>query len=113
MNYSVLDLNANCKHYISINPFYELLLTHLSGAMTTRTAKEMNVKLIGQFKPCKPCVIGKARKKNVTKNPVKCSSTIQEPLFVDVSLPTAKSLGGNKYWLLDIEYKTDYGRSFF
>ena len=58
VTFSALDLNANCKCYVNINDFHELL-GHPSEAIARKNANEINVKLTLQFKPYEFCALGK------------------------------------------------------
>ena len=81
---------------------------HPSEKMTRKTAEKIYAKLTGQLRTCEPCALGKERNKNVSKILVEHSSMTGEHLFLDINLPTAKSLGGRHYLLLVIEDMTYY-----
>ena len=80
----------------------------------TRISKKMDVMVTGFFQTCKVSTLGKAQKTNVSKTVNKCwSYGAVEWLFIDISSPTATSLGGKKYWLLMVNDHTDYMEFFF
>ena len=55
---------------ININE-YHCALGHPCEATTRATAKAFGVRLVGQFKPCEDCALGKAKAKKISKVPVK------------------------------------------
>ena len=81
-------------------------LGHLSEAIATVMAEEMDAIMMVIFHPCRACTVGKAKKANVPKRK-QCSTIAREKLFIEISLPTATSLGGKKYWLLIFDDFTD------
>ena len=90
---------ATQKINVNVNTLHELL-GHPSEAMMRKIAKELNVILTGIVEPCKACILGKAKEPNVSTITHKCSAMIGEMLFIDISVPTVKSLGGKRHWLL-------------
>ena len=82
-------------------------MCHPNIVATKATAKSRKVKLTGTPKPCKPCAIGKARQKGVSKTPVKRASEPGERFFIDISSPRVRSIGGNQHMLLGLDDYSD------
>jgi len=77
------------------------------------TAAQMNLKLIGTMDSCEDCALAKARQKNIPKLNPNRSSIPGERLYLDISGIKAKSMGGNKYWVLIVDDATGMKWSFF
>jgi len=97
---------------ININE-YHCALGHPCEATTRATAKAFGVRLVGQFKPCEDCALGKAKAKKISKVQVKRASKPGSRLCIDISSPSTKSIGGKSHWLLVVDDCTDYAWSFF
>ena len=92
---------------------YHAKLGHPNMVATRMTAKIRDVALKGDIKPCEDCMIAKARQKNVPKARIERSEIPGERIFIDISSPTKKSVGGSKHWLLVLDDCTDMPFSFF
>ena len=97
---------------INVNQYHEEL-GHPSMATTRATAKAKDVRVKDAPKVCEDCLFGKARKKSVPKEKVEQSKTPGERLFIDISSPTQRSIGGNRHWLLILDDHSDKCFSFF
>ena len=75
-------------------------LRHTLDAITEANGKAMGLQLIGMFKSCKACALGKAKKERVAEP---CSIIKGERLFIDISSSSMASMGGKKCWLLEVE----------
>ncbi len=87
---------------------YHKALGHPSEAITCASAHAEGVSLKGNFNPCEDCALGKARQNNVSKKAVPRSTNKGERLFIDISSPSTKSMGGKQHWLLIVDDCTDY-----
>ncbi len=67
--------------------------SHASEATTRATAKARGIKPTGIFQPCESCLVGKARKTNISKEPNERSKVPGERLMLDISSPNTVSLG--------------------
>eukprot|EP01083_Nonionella_stella_P004795 13981_1 len=92
---------------------YHRELGHPSEMTTRSTAKARGEKLGGTFTQCKECVLSKAKQKKVSKDSVERSKTPGGRLFIDISSPKTKSIGGSKHWLLVVDDCSDNTFSFF
>ena len=72
---------------------------HPSEASTHKTAMQMNVMIMGTFKPCVACASGKTKKANVSKLPNERAAKLGERLLNDIASLTEVSLGRKKHWL--------------
>eukprot|EP01083_Nonionella_stella_P273276 926952_1 len=86
---------------------YHRELGHPSEMTTRSTAKARGEKLGGTFTQCKECVLSKAKQKKVSKDSVERSKTPGGRLFIDISSPKTKSIGGSKHWLLVVDDCSD------
>ena len=77
------------------------------------TAKYYNIKVTGTLEPCEDCKLSKARQKNVTKLSEGTATAPGERLCVDISSVRDVSFGGNKFWILVLDDKTDMIWSMF
>ena len=59
--------------------------------------QKMDVMVTRIFQPCKACTLGKAKKANKSKTVNKHSIIPRGWLLIDISSPTATSLGGKKH----------------
>ena len=62
---------------------------------------------------CEECVLGKAKKTSVPKVKLERANRPGERIFIDISSPTTKSIGGSRHWLLVLDDYSDYPMSFF
>ena len=110
-NYSYINGPSNhCA--VALNDYHEFL-GHPGEEITRRTAKVRDMKLQGKYDPCKGCLLGKARQKDVPKAPKERAQKPAERLFIDISYQTIGSLRGNIYWLLAIDDHSGRAKSFF
>ena len=79
---------------------------------TRATAKNLDIKLVGKFKPCESCALGKAKQNNISKLPAKQVEYLGERLCLAISSPSTKSIEGKHHWLLVVNNCTDYVWSF-
>jgi len=104
--------NLQAGREININVLHQRM-GHANEDTIRKTAAAMGVKVIGNFMKCEDCAFGKARQKNLNKNPVPRSETKGERLFIDIAPISSESYGGAKYWLLVIDDATDHCWSYF
>ena len=97
---------------LDINDYHERL-GHPGENVTRWTAKFFGVALSGPALQCNACALSKARQKNVPKATVPRSTIPGERLFIDISSPSVKSIGGSRHWLLVLDDATDLPFSFF
>ena len=82
-------------------------------AVTKSTAKSRKVTISGTPEICKDCVLAKAKKASVPKEKVDLSKVPGERLFINISSPSERSIGGNRHWLLVLDDYSDFPMSFF
>ena len=75
-------------------------LGHPGEDMTRATGKHMGFTLTGTFAPCEDCGIGKAKQTKMKKGVSSKSKTPGERIFIDISSPKTKSLGGKNHCCL-------------
>ena len=92
---------------------YHQSLGHPGEALTRSTAAARGIPLQGSWEPCEDCLVGKAHAKRISKDTVPRSKVVGERIFLDISSPQYRSLGGNKHWLLLLDDCTDHCWSFF
>ncbi len=73
---------------------YHKALGHPSEAITCGTAHAERILLKGNFSHCEDCALEKARQANVNKKAVPRSTNKGKRLFIDISSPSTKSMGG-------------------
>ncbi len=95
------------RRTVDINEYHKAL-GHLSKAITFSTAHAEDISSKGNFNPCENCTLGKARQANVSKKAIPRSTNEGEWLFIDISSPSTKSMGGKQHWLLILRDCTDY-----
>ena len=101
---------APCKK--NINDLH-IELGHPSKSITNATTKAMGIQVMGTFKPCKNCTLGKAKWQGVSKKAVAWSKTLGERLFFDISSPLTPTFGGKKHWLFVVDDSSNYVWSFY
>ena len=97
---------------IDINEAHELL-GHVGALSLRETARVFEWELTGQLEVCIGCTEAKAKATAVAKKTTTKATRPGERLFTDISGPYAKSIIGNKYWIMVVD---DYPRmkwSFF
>ena len=93
---------------------FHQLIGHQNEEVTKKTAEYYGVKLSGDMEACEPCLLAKARQKNLGK--VVKEKRAVEPggrLFFDISSVKRVSFGGSKFWLLIVDDATDFCFSYF
>jgi hypothetical protein len=75
--------------------------------------KYYGIKLYGKLEPCFSCSLAKIKQKNVRKVAVNPSTVPGERLLVDISLVSARSIGGAWFWVLVMDDYTGMCWSFF
>jgi len=96
-----------------LNWFHQIM-GHAHDQTSILMAKYYNIKVTGVLDPCEDCKLSKARQKNVTK--VSEGTAVVEPgerLCLDISSVRDISFGGNKFWILVLDDKTDMIWSIF
>ena len=68
-----------------------------------KTEKCYDWKLLGKFKTCEDCAVGKAKQKNTNKEWLQGSKNPGERLYIDISPIKAENFGGSKLWDLMID----------
>ena len=86
--------NVDTQRTVNVNKYHREL-GHPCEATTRATVKYFDIKLVGKFKPCESCALGKAKQKNVSKLPAKQEKYPGERLCLNISLPTTKVLEVN------------------
>ena len=97
---------------IDVNELHQAL-THPSERVTRTTGKALNMKVTGTFKPCEDCLIGKAKRANISKAPATRATEPGERISIDISSPKPTSIGGKKHWLLAVDDYSDFSWSYF
>ena len=87
-------------------------LGHIGVEDLKATARYYNINWKEDTKPwvCFGCALAKGKKKLVPKKVKARAFELAHCLFIDISSTKAKSLGGNKFWLLVVDDCTDYCR---
>jgi hypothetical protein len=78
-----------------------------------KTTNIHGLKLKGEFKVCKDCVLAKARQRNGNKDWKGGSQVPGERVNLDISLIKGESYGGSCFWALVVDDHTDYFWSLF
>ena len=100
------------KTTININNLHKIL-GHCGEATARMTGKAHGYDVVGAFKTCEACSIGKARQKNINKDWKGGSLTAGERLYVDISSIKGESYGGSKFWALVVDDYSSYCWSYF
>ena len=106
-------LKSKRYNRMDVNIFHEIF-GHVGEEATKLTAGYYKFSLKGEFEPCESCAKGKARQKNLGHSDDSNKTTNPgERLAFDVGSVKTESLGGSKYWLLVVDYATNFAWSFF
>ena len=70
------------------------------------TGNAKSLQLIGTFKPCNACALGRAKMARVSKMAITYSTVKGQRSFIDISSTATVSMGGKKHWLLLVEDST-------
>ena len=110
------DMVLHATEKMDINEFHQRT-THMSEDMTKKIAREHGIQLTGQLAPCEACARAKAKQKNIKKvvfdDGVRKIVKPGAKIGMDISYIKDTSYGGSKFWLLMIDYATDYCWSYF
>ena len=90
------------KNKIDINNLHTFL-GHCGEATSRMTGKAHGYDVVGVFKPCEACSVGKERQKNINKEWKGGSVIAGERLYVDISSIKGESYGGLKFWALVVD----------
>ena len=98
---------------MNVNVFHEMF-GHIGEDATKLTAGYYKFAWKGDFEPCESCARAKARQKNLGHADEGNQATNPgERLGFDLGSVKTESLGGSKFWLLVVDYATDFPWSFF
>ena len=96
---------------INVNHFHQQL-GHANEAVTRSTAKYLNYTIKGKFDICTECSLAKAKQTKLNKSTEMGDIKKGEKWSFDLS--TFKNDGGNsKHWLIFVDWKTKYQKSYF
>jgi transposase InsO family protein len=73
----------------------------------------MGYQVIGKQKTCEACELSKAKRKSIKKTMLTRAKTPCERMFVDITGPFSKTLGGTRYWLQIVDDASRMGFCFF
>jgi hypothetical protein len=77
------------------------------------TAKSYDYKLLGKFKTCEDCAVGKAKQNNTNQYWQQCSNNPRDILYIGILSIRGERFGGSKFWTLIIDDCTNYCWSYF
>ena len=97
---------------VDINEAHKLL-GYVGLKSLRETAKMYGWDIVRELKVCAGCVDAKAKAKPVAKFTVQKAGHPGERLFIDTSGPYAKSVIGNKYWMVIVDDFSPMKWSFF
>ncbi len=97
---------------VNINDLHQQL-GHPDEATTHLTGRAIGLNVTGTFQPCEACLVGKAKKTRISKEPKATDYQPGEHIFIDISSPSTKSQAGKKHWLLAVNTCTDASWSWF
>ena len=97
---------------VTVNEYHESL-GHPNMVVTKSTAKARDVELVGDTLMCEDYGTGKAQRKSLFREPVERAKNPGDRIFLDISSPKTKSIGGNNNWLLVLDDATNKPFSFF
>ena len=89
------------------------ILGHLCKHITYLTAKFLDLNKMAHDKICESCIKDKQRPKNVAKKVEFKAKKPGNQVYFDISSIQYKSLGGSKFWLLFVDERTRYKKSYF
>ena len=113
--YGIQIVERNCDKItskettlLSMNDLHEKL-GHPSADITKATATKLNMNINeDKMEKCEYCDIGKMRKKNISKKPLKRVAIAGERVYMDISSIKYPSAGGAKYWVLFVDDYSDF-----
>ena len=86
VSYKSWDTALSVAGTVNINDLHDSL-GHPSMAMTRMTAEKYKIAVTGQAKACTACMMGKAKRKRLNKEPVERATKPGERLFLDITSP--------------------------
>jgi hypothetical protein len=72
-------------------------INELIGGIGRLTGRAMGLNVTGTFQPCKACLIGKAKKTRICKEPKPTDYQLGKHISIDISSPSIKSRAGKKH----------------
>ena len=113
--YGIQIVERNCDKtpskettLLSMNDLHEKL-GHPSADITKATATKLKLNMNeDKMEKCEYCDIGKMRKKNICKKPLKRVAIAGERVYMDISYIKYPSAGGAKYWVLFVDDYSDF-----
>ncbi len=97
---------------VNVNDLHEQL-GHPNEATTRLTGRAIGLNVTGIFQPCEACLIGKAKKNRISKEPKATDYQPGEHILIDISSPSTKSHAGKKHSFLAVDTCTDASWSWF
>ena len=108
---TVVD-SRKMKNKIDTNNLHTIL-GHCGEDTARMTGKSHGYDVVGVFKQCEACSVGKSRPKNINKEWKGGSVTSGERLYVDISSIKGESYGGSKFWSLVVNDYSGYCWRYF
>ena len=99
--------SSSMRKKIDINNLHKML-GHCGEATARMTGKAHGYDVVGIFKPCEACSVGKARQKSINKEWKGGSVTAGERLYVYIRSITGESYGESKFWALVVDDYLSY-----
>eukprot|EP00956_Cyclotella_meneghiniana_P039716 scaffold177807_cov69-Cyclotella_meneghiniana.AAC.1 len=86
---------------INVNDLHEQL-SHPDETTTRLTGRALGLNVTGSFQPCEGCLVGKAKKTRISKEPKPNDYLPGEHISIDISSPKTRSRTGKStgFWLL-------------
>ena len=97
---------------MEINDFHKRM-GHIGLDLSKKIAKHYGIELNGNYKVCEACAQAKARQSNLGHGKIDWSWMPGRVIGIDISSIKHESYGGAKFWLLCIDYATDWCWSYF
>ena len=97
---------------IDINKAHAML-GHVNKCQVHLTFRDKDVQIIGTMKPCKACMLAKAKQLVIKRATNLKAKDPGECLFVDTTGPFTRSHEGFKYWVQVVDNATKMGFCFF
>ena len=92
------DLKPRARPVVNINDMHDKY-GHLGETLLRKTLNHLGYEVRGTMKSCDACKMAKARAKGVKKKTEVRSEIPGQRMYIDITGPCHKSLGGSKYWV--------------
>src|SRR5687768_13908800 len=88
-------------------------LGHIGKKLIWKTLNYMGIKAVGKMKTCEACKLSQTKKKKVQKFTLTKAKKPGERVFIDLTGPFTKEIGGQRYWFQVVDDTSRRGFNYF